>query len=491
MNKQEIKDKQPPSIVPKSVFGIRSDIKENIQFFTSDKCAYPVGNYIVITTIKDKLQYFYPANPDFGEITGFSIDEYINYIMLAIAQKGDKPRITLHFINKNDFVLDENKTKKLVLSDDIEPGDFFVSLSVNLSKGYIIALIGPKVQSIIVWQHEYRSNNTKFHSFWKLQLASIYKHISINPINPSFFTVYGDGGFAVCRFNDAEKKNPDRVEINSATPNYQEFNVYILNFISCTWVSKTRLVMLNTSCDVFVIDYGRKFETPLKKVIKGVHIFESQSKGKAIFQKNAHLYVTRDDGTIIKLEEKQQSDKIINYERVQNATKFVQNLPRMEVHHLSINQLMNSSNSGIFISTETSQLYYIELINDNSLSDGNNFKHFLCSFHSEEITCLDVSKIKQLVATCSKDKTIRIWNYLNMQLEVLQDFDEDATHISFHPNGLHVAVSFRDSFKLMNILEKTIVPYKDFAISGIRDVRKIFYFYFVFCSCFFLFFYFF
>jgi WD40 repeat protein len=470
MNKQEIKDKQPPSINPKFAFGIRSDIKENIQFFASDKCAFPVGNYIVITTIKDKLQYFYPANPDFGEISCFSIDEYVNYIMLAIAQKGDKPRITLHFINKNDFVLDENKTKKLVLSDDLEPGDFFISIAVNLSKGYIIALMGPKVQSIIVWQHEYRSNNTKFHSFWKLALASTYKYISINPINPYFFTVYGDGGFAVCRFNDTEKKNPDKIEINSTTPNYQEFNLYILNFNSCTWVSKNRLVLLNTSCDVFVIDYGRKFETPLKKVIKGVHIFESQSKGKAIFQKGGNLYVTRDDGTIIKLEEKQQSEKIINYEKVQNATKFVQNLPRMEVHHLSINQLSNTNNSGIFISTETSQLYFIELINDNSLSDGNNFKHFICSFHSEEITCLDVSKIKQLVATCSKDKTIRIWNYLNMQLEVNQDFDEDATHISFHPNGLHLAVSFRESFKLMNILEKSIVAYKEFAIGGIRDV---------------------
>lgn len=470
MNKQDnIKDKQPPSLTPRAVFGLRSDVKENIQFFAPDKCAYLAGNYVVITTIKEKVQNFFPANAENGEITGFAVDEYRDYIMLGIAQKGDKPRITLQFINKNDFQVEENKTKKLVTSDEIENGDYFLSLALNLSKGYIIALVGPKAQSIIVYQHEYRSCITKFHSNWKLLNATIYKQISINPLNPYYFSVFGDGGFALCRFNDAEKRNPDRVEVNSTTQNYQEFNIYILNFVSCCWLSKTRIALLNSSCDVFIIDYGRKFEAPLKKVIKGVNIFESQSKGKAIFSKNSNLYVARDDGIIIKLEEKQQSDKVINYERVQNATKFVQNLPRMEVHHLSINHFSNSS-SGIFISTETSQLYYIELINDNSLSDGNNFKHFLCSFHSEEITCLDVSKIKQLVVTCSKDKTIRIWNYLNLQLEVIQEFDEDATHVSFHPNGLHLAVGFRDSLKLMNILEKSIIVYKEFPISGIKDV---------------------
>ena len=342
MNKQDnLKDKQPPSITPRAVFGLRSDIKENIQFFTYDKCAYLAGNYVVICTIKDKIQNFFPASPDSGEITGFSIDEHKDYIMLAIAQKGDKPKITLQFINKLDFIVEENKTKKLVTSDEMEIGDYFLSISLNLAKGYIIALVGPKSQSIIVYQHDYRSSVTKFHSNWKLLNATIYKQITINPHNPYYFSVFGDGGFGICRFNDVEKKNPDRIEINSTTQNYQEFNSYILNFVSCTWISKTRIALLNSSCDVFILDYGRKFEAPLKKVIKGVNIFESQSKGKSIFSKNSNLFVTRDDGVIIKLEEKQQSDKVINYERAQNATKFVQNLPRMEVHHLSINNYSN------------------------------------------------------------------------------------------------------------------------------------------------------
>ena len=67
-----------PTLQPKAVFGIRSDIYQNVNYFNEDKVAYIAGNYIVICTIKgntkEKTQYFIPANPELGEITSFAID---------------------------------------------------------------------------------------------------------------------------------------------------------------------------------------------------------------------------------------------------------------------------------------------------------------------------------------------------------------------------------------------------------------------------------
>ena len=54
-------NKHQPFITPKTVFGIRTDILNNVQFFGIDKCAFLAGNYIVITTVKDKAQFFFPA----------------------------------------------------------------------------------------------------------------------------------------------------------------------------------------------------------------------------------------------------------------------------------------------------------------------------------------------------------------------------------------------------------------------------------------------
>jgi cilia- and flagella-associated protein 57 len=57
------------------------------------------------------------------------------------------------------------------------------------------------------------------------------------------------------------------------------------------------------------------------------------------------------------------------------------------------------------------------------------------SFHSDKITGLDVCIRKTLVATCSTDKTVRIWNYMEHTLENFKEFEEEATAVAFHPSG--------------------------------------------------------
>ena len=42
----------------------------------------------------------------------------------------------------------------------------------------------------------------------------------------------------------------------------------------------------------------------------------------------------------------------------------------------------------------------------------------MIKFHSDTITGLDVCICKSLIATCSLDKTIKIWNYYEKTLEL-------------------------------------------------------------------------
>ena len=101
MNKAETKDKLNTELIPKAVFGIRTDIQQNVKFFSSDKCAYLAGNYVVIFHIKDKSQFFYPANPNDGEITCFNIDESKDSIILVIAQKSaEKSALNIKYLKK-------------------------------------------------------------------------------------------------------------------------------------------------------------------------------------------------------------------------------------------------------------------------------------------------------------------------------------------------------------------------------------------------------
>jgi len=467
-NKELLKDKYS-SLSLKNCFGMRTDINDNVSYFCSDKCAYISGNFIVISTIKEKTQYFIPANPNYGEITCFSIDEKGDIILLAFAQKGEKNIITLKFMNKND-IGNENGIREVKLSpDDLEYGDYFISISVNLTKFYIAAFFGTKVSGIVLYYYDPKNTQTKIIAGERLTSKYNYKQIKINPYDPNYFAVIGEGAFAVFKYNENDKKL-NRAEVTQVS--YPEFEKCVFNFVTFTWVNQTRMAIINYSCDIFIIDYIKKFDTPIKKVIRSTELFDTKSRAKSIFSKFNNIYLVKDDGYTLKLESKNIESKQISYDKI-NGPKFIQNLPRMEVHTVSVNNPSNAvgNYAGVLISSESGQLFHIEISNDSSLFEGSNFKHFISPFHSEEIVSLDCAKNKPLVATASKDRYIRIWNYVSIQLESSETFEEEPTHIAFHPNGLHLATLFRSKCKLMNICEKKIRVYKEINIDQPFDVK--------------------
>lgn len=87
------------------------------------------------------------------------------------------------------------------------------------------------------------------------------------------------------------------------------------------------------------------------------------------------------------------------------------------------------------------------------------------------ITGLDVCFRKPIVATCGLDKTIRIWNYLGGNCELLKQFNEEAHSLSVHPSGLHLLVGFTDKLRLMNILMDDIRVFKEFAIKSCKECQ--------------------
>lgn len=88
------------------------------------------------------------------------------------------------------------------------------------------------------------------------------------------------------------------------------------------------------------------------------------------------------------------------------------------------------------------------------------------SFHSGNVTGLDTCVRKPLVATCSTDKSIRIWNYMDKSTDLFKVFNEECHSLSFHPSGLHVLCGFSDKLRLMNLLMDDIRGYKEFAIKA-------------------------
>lgn len=78
---------------------------------------------------------------------------------------------------------------------------------------------------------------------------------------------------------------------------------------------------------------------------------------------------------------------------------------------------------------------------DEERNDNVKFEYVFAPFHRHEITGLDVCIRKELIATCSRDKTVSVWNYATKQHEISQSFTEECLTLAFHPSGLHLVLA--------------------------------------------------
>jgi WD40 repeat protein len=76
-----------------------------------------------------------------------------------------------------------------------------------------------------------------------------------------------------------------------------------------------------------------------------------------------------------------------------------------------------------------------------------------------------------LIVTCSKDKTIKIWNYVSKTLEISYTVSEEALAVAFHPSGFHLVVALSDKIQMMNVLSKQLVNYKSIPVKQCHEVR--------------------
>jgi len=448
------------------VFGMRTDLQNSVQFFAQDKFAYIAGYYVVIYSFSKPGQFFFPAYSDYREITSFSVDESNDIIVLFLSQKvNDRIYFIFRYINKTFLKEETGRNKNLYFQENKLQ---VIASSLNLTSGYCCALIGPDAPSMVIIYSLENKYNPKLFTKIILQASFPYINILINRHDSEKISLWGNGGYAIL----LKLKDGKHMEITQNT--FQDFSKVSFEIVSCVWVSETRVAFLNSNCDVMIIDFVERYQGDSlthRKLIKSKEIFEVPGNGISIFEKNYNLFVAKNDGFIMKLDLKNKEEMI--YEKSPSSLKQVTNLPEMEIACLSSIKNIDSSspNYSILISTTNGQLYQLDLSNDNAICDGANYKFPICEFHSDSITSIDVAKWKQLVATCSKDKTVRVWNYVHYHLEAWATYEDEPLKVAFHPTGLNLAILFKGSIKLVDILENTLKEYREFRIYQPSDIK--------------------
>eukprot|EP00879_Flechtneria_rotunda_P021142 GHRR01022273.1.p1 GENE.GHRR01022273.1~~GHRR01022273.1.p1 ORF type:complete len:520 (+),score=198.23 GHRR01022273.1:2394-3953(+) len=86
------------------------------------------------------------------------------------------------------------------------------------------------------------------------------------------------------------------------------------------------------------------------------------------------------------------------------------------------------------------------------------------------VTGLDLCVKRPLIASCSTDRTVRLWNYAERTCDMNKAFAEEAYSIAIHPTGLQMLVGFADKLRLLSVLMDDLKTVKEIAIKACRDV---------------------
>ena len=166
-----------------------------------------------------------------------------------------------------------------------------------------------------------------------------------------------------------------------------------------------------------------------------------------------------------------QGDKISLEQR-----KIIQELYRSKIKSMDL----SAGEDTLILTTDRNQIFKMAI----SLLDNKNveavYDYLVHPFHSRGILGMDVCVKKNLIATCSMDKTVKIWSYTanssSFNLEIDKEYQDEAFCVAFHPSGFQIVVGFADKIRLMNVFqdnkppEEALVKYDDIQIKQCREI---------------------
>lgn len=365
--------------------------------------------------------------------------ETFGLIHVCDVSKRDDKRIKKVIDKKKTFLsLDCSSKKYITLSFD--PSD---------ENKYLVALSAEPDCKIIYW------NWSSPKPLATISLNNINKfHLAVcQPNAEGTILLLGNAAIRTCKYTQGNDllKATNITQTKSLKDQFQHSQ----NYINYCWLGDGNLVLVTDRNElIYVVTHNME----MKFLLPSPPLEEMTIECIIPFSKG---FIIGGDKASIMIYERRENDKKNPYERSGKRIQVPHNLSKV----ISLTLLQKEEVLAFGLSDGS--LLHFSFNFDRISEEPIKFEHVVQAFHTAEITGLDVCVRKSLIATCSLDRTVKIWNFKDLTLENDKQFDEPAHAVAFHPSGFHLVVGFADKIRMMNILMDDIVTYKEIPLKVI------------------------
>uniref|UniRef100_A0A669EYB4 Cilia and flagella associated protein 57 n=1 Tax=Oreochromis niloticus TaxID=8128 RepID=A0A669EYB4_ORENI len=382
---------------------------------------------------------------------------------LAVSDYGERATVTVF-----DLQHEQGRKRKILSAGDMSVQEF-ICIAFSPDSKYLIGLTEGPEWMLILWLWE---KHKLLATLKTPNTNNPVTQVSFNPYNNTQLCVSGTGVFKLFRYSEGALKQSSVAKVES------------INFLCHTWMSEHRVIAGTDTGRLLVFESGdlrreismtsvqgqsaRQVEV---KKIKDANVDEGPSVPSitAILSYSKGFACSRGPGTVFLFEQTDESGYRKTREIKIPLDAYCSGVTLAEYQQIDT-ICFSPAEETLAISTNRGQLYSVSLSSvDMNKEDKLHFELLSQSFHSSSITGLSICIRKPLVATCSLDRSVRIWNYETKVLELYKEFQEEAYSVALHPTGLFILVGFSDRLRLMNLLIDDIRTFKEFTVRSCRE----------------------
>eukprot|EP00063_Salmo_salar_P070075 XP_014044910.1 PREDICTED: cilia- and flagella-associated protein 57-like isoform X2 [Salmo salar] len=448
------------------IFGLRTGVVNNICYFDEQTVIFPCGNNCVRYNIDQRWQRFIPGTEKSQGMQALAISANRRY--LAVSERGEKGTITVYDLQH------EQSRKRKVLSGGEVPVLEFVSMAFSPDSKYLIGQAGAPDWTLFYWMWE---KQKVMASVKTTGTTNPINQVSFNPQDNTQICVSGNGVFKLFRYAEGALKQSNFLKLESQ------------NFLSHTWMSEERVIAGTETGRLLVFESGdlrwemsvttKPATQEADRQLERRKPEEAKSEGAAparmprvtaITSYSKGFACSAGPGTVCLFEKTEEKDNYRKTREIRIPADPCSNEPSHAEQQEMVTLCISPSEETLVTSTDRGQLYSITLSSaEMSKGEQAHFEFLSHSFHSNIITGLSICIRKPLIATCSLDHSVRIWNFETNVLELHKEFQEEAFSVALHPSGLFILVGFSDKLRLMNLLIDDVRTFKEFTVRGCRE----------------------
>lgn len=417
------------------VFGVRDDIRNSVHFWSENKIVYAAGHNVIDYNIEERIQRFYPPMEGSTVISALTMSSKRNLVAFAESQRSRGAIVNIY--DKN-----QRKRRCLISTNSNATNISSMAFSTDKDERYLLILYGAPATSLLYWC--WNSPNHKGTLPLKHPVES--SKCSFNPLDSTLCVLTGKNTFLLVQIEPTSDNVRESFSLKVLADKVNADAEHSRNYTSHCWTPDGVLVLGTDKGELLAVNSAGGL-IGMARIHKRIDSLEQHQHGIAL---------ACEGPTVITMSfSKDNKEEMFKETSVHSLGD-----EGGRVTSLAANPVLDKM---LVCITTGKQLL--------RLGVNRKPQELISNFHSKSVIGMDVCVRKPLVATCSEDNTIRVWNFAEKTLELKFKSPEiSPLSLAFHPSGLLLAVGCPDKVYIMSVYLDTLKVAQEIPVKQFREV---------------------